>query len=413
MNYPINNIRSDFPILSTTINNVPLVYLDNAASAQKPKFVINCEKKYYYTEHAPVHRGIYDLSNHVTNRMENIRWKIAKFINASSEKEIIFVQNTTEGINLVAHSWGRKFLTSKDNIVITEMEHHANIVPWQILAQEKKFELKYIPLLPNGTLDIAKIPLLVNKKTRLFSVTHVSNVLGTINPIRKLIKQIREISHALILVDGAQAVMHKKIDVQKLDCDFYVFSGHKLYGPSGIGVLYAKKKILEDMPPWKGGGSMIHKVSLKKETIFRNIPWRFEAGTPNISGIIGLGAAIQYINKIGLDKIKIYETKLTNYTMNALKKIPDIIIYGQDNRIGIISFNLHKYHAYDIGTLLDKYGIAIRTGHHCAMPLMSYFRIHSMCRLSLAIYTTKEDIDYFIESINKIKYFLNKKNKYL
>ncbi|MCR3755250.1 MAG: L-cysteine desulfurase [Candidatus Westeberhardia cardiocondylae] len=408
MNYPINNIRSDFPILSKKINNNTLIYLDNAASSQKPKCVINCESNYYLKEYSSVHRGEYHLSNNSTTRMEKTRLKIAKFINASSKKEIIFVKGATEGINLVANSWGRKFLQPNDNILITEMEHHANIVPWQMLAKEKNLILRYIPLLPNGTLNIEKIYNLVDKKTRLFSITHISNVLGTINPICKIIKKIRSISNAVILVDGAQAIMHKKIDVQKLDCDFYVFSGHKLYGPSGIGVLYAKKNILNNMPPWEGGGSMIYKVSLNKDPIFNDIPWRFEAGSPNISGILGLGEAIKYVSKIGLHKIEKYEKKLMQYTIKSMKNIPNIKLYGINNRIGIIPFNLNKYHAYDIGSLLDQKGIAIRTGHHCAMPLVSYFKVNSMCRISLAMYNNKHDIDKFINSLLKIQNFLKK-----
>ncbi|CEN32216.1 Cysteine desulfurase [Candidatus Westeberhardia cardiocondylae] len=405
-------IKNDFPILSKKINNYPLTYLDNAASAQKPKSVINSIVQYYQEEYSSTHRGIHYLSNYATERIENIRSQIAKFINAKSEKEIIFVKGTTEGINLVANTWGKKFLHPNDNIIITEMEHHANIVPWQMLAEEKKLILRYIPLLPNGTLDVTKLPFLINKKTKLLAITHISNVLGTMNPIKQLIKKVRETSDAVILIDGAQAIMHKKVDVQKLDCDFYVFSGHKLYGPSGIGILYTKKKILNIMPPWEGGGSMIKKVSLTKKTTFNNIPWKFEAGSLHSSGIIGLGAAIKYIQKIGLNYIENYEKKLMRYTLTLLKKIPNLILYGTDNKIGIISFNLKKHHAYDVGSLLDQYGIAIRTGHHCAMPLVSYFKVQSMCRISFAIYTTKEDIDRLINSLIQIQYILNnKKNK--
>ncbi|UVK78881.1 MAG: L-cysteine desulfurase [Sodalis sp. Ffu] len=406
MTYPIERIRSDFPILERRVKNQPLTYLDSAASAQKPNAVIDCESDYYRQEYAAVHRGIHTLSSEATTRVEKVRAQLASFINAASTEEIVFVKGTTEGINLVANSWGRNFLQPGDNILITEMEHHANIVPWQMLAQEKQLTLRFIPLLPNGTLDFSQLPTLIDEYTRLLAITQVSNVLGTINPLLDLISRVREMGNALVLVDGAQGIMHKKVDVQVLDCDFYVFSGHKIYGPSGIGVLYGKKILLDSMPPWEGGGAMIRTVSLSAGTTFIEAPWRFEAGSPNTAGMIGLGAAIDYINQIGLDAIQAYEHNLMHYALEALQQVPELILYGPDDRIGVIAFNLGKHHAYDVGSFLDMYGIAIRTGHHCVMPLMDYFQVPSMCRASLAIYTTHNDIDKLVSGLVRVQHLL-------
>lgn len=406
MIYPIKNIRKDFPILKKIINNCPLIYLDSAASAQKPKFVFEREMQYVSQQHAAVHRGIHTLSKNATMYMEDIRSKIAHFLNAKSETEIIFVKGATEGINLVAYSWGLNYINSGENIIITEMEHHANIVPWQILARKKKINIKYIPLLSNGKLDFDKLDQIIDHKTRLLCMTHMSNVLGTYNSIETIIKKIKNHFNVKVLIDGAQAIVHHNIDVQKINCDFYVFSGHKLYGPSGIGILYGKKKLLDKMPPWEGGGGMIQNVCLDTGVKFSSVPWKFEAGSPNISGIIGLGAAIDYINKIGIKKIFMHEKKIINYALLKLKNIPKIRIYGSDPFSGVISFNLGNYHAYDIGVILDQYGIAIRTGHHCAMPIMKFFKTHSMCRISIAMYTSKSDISYFIEKLNKTISFL-------
>lgn len=405
MIYPINRIRSNFPILSQMVNNHQLTYLDSAASAQKPNEVINCEYEYYRKGYAPVYRGIYKLTYEATTRIENIRSQVARFINAYSAEEIVFVKGTTEGINLVANSWGRKFLHKDDNIIITEMEHHANIVPWQMLAKNLKLNLRFIPLLPNGTLDISCIQSLIDDRTKIFAVTQVSNVLGTFNPLIEIIKKVRYFSDALILVDGAQGIVHQAVDVQALDCDFYVFSGHKIYGPSGIGILYGKKNFLDNMPPWEGGGSIIRNVSLTNGTTFIEAPWRFEAGSPNTTGMIGLGAAIEYVKNVGIDNIKNYEHELMCYMLDALKDVPDLTIYGKEH-IGMIAFNIGKHHAYDVGSFLDQYGIAIRTGHHCAMPLMSYFRVTSMCRASLAMYTTRDDIDRLIAGLIRIQKIL-------
>ncbi|CAJ0993205.1 cysteine desulfurase SufS [Sodalis praecaptivus] len=406
MTYPIARIRSDFPILARQVNDRPLTYLDSAASAQKPNAVIDCESDYYRQGYAAVHRGIHTLSSEATTRMENVRQQVARFINAALADEIVFVKGTTEGINLVANSWGRHNLRPGDNIVITEMEHHANIVPWQMLAEEKQLSLRYLPLLPDGTLDIARLPALIDERTRLFAVNQVSNVLGTRNPLPELIAQVRAASDAVVLVDGAQGIMHQKVDVQALDCDFYVFSGHKLYGPSGIGILYAKKTLLDAMPPWEGGGSMIRTVSLTEGTTFNDAPWRFEAGSPHTAGMMGLGAAIEYVEQVGLDSIQAYEHELMRYTLEALQHVPDLTLYGPDDRTGVIAFNLGQHHAYDVGSFLDQYGIAIRTGHHCAMPLMAYFRVASMCRASLAMYTDRDDIDRLVAGLVRVQRLL-------
>lgn len=406
MIYPIARIRSDFPILARQVNDKPLIYLDSAASAQKPNAVIDCESDYYRQGYAAVHRGIHTLSSEATTRMENVRQQVARFIHAASSDEIVFVKGATEGINLVANSWGRQNLQPGDNILITEMEHHANVVPWQMLAEEKQLSLRYISLLPDGTLDVAKLPALIDDRTRLFAVTQVSNVLGTLNPLPELIAKVREACDAVVLVDGAQSVMHQKVDVQAQGCDFYVFSGHKIYGPTGIGILYARKALLDAMPPWEGGGSMIRTVSLTEGTTFNDAPWRFEAGSPHTAGMIGLGAAIDYIEQVALDSIQAYEKELMRYTLEALQQVPDLTLYGPDDRTGVIAFNLGEHHAYDVGSFLDQYGIAIRTGHHCAMPLMAYFQVASMCRASLAMYTDRDDIDRLVAGLMRVQHLL-------
>lgn len=402
MSYQIEQIRANFPILSRRIHDQPLTYLDSAASAQKPNVVINCERDYYCNGYAAVHRGIHTLSCEATTRMEEVRAKAAGFINAASAEEIVFIKGATEGINLVANSWGRHFLQQGDNILLTEMEHHANIVPWQMLGHEKQLTLRFVPLLSDGTLDIVRLPALIDEKTRLFAVTHVSNVLGTVNKLPELIALVRSAGEALILVDGAQGVMHHPVDVQALDCDFYVFSGHKIYGPSGIGILYGKKALLDSMPPWEGGGSMISTVSLTHGSTFIEAPWRFEAGSPNTAGIIGLGAAIDYVSQVGLAKINTWEHEVMQYMTEAMQQVPDLIVYGPNDRSGIMAFNLGQHHAYDIGSFLDQYGIAIRTGHHCAMPLMTYFKVPSMCRASLAMYTAIADIDRLVAGLRRL-----------
>lgn len=405
MSYPLERIRSDFPLLAREVNGQPLAYLDSAASAQKPQVVIDRELDFYRQGYAAVHRGIHTLSAEATQQMEAVREQVAQFINAGSAEEIVFVKGTTEGINLVANSFGRHLLTSGDSVIITEMEHHANIVPWQMLAQECGIQLRVWPLQPDGTLDLAQLPGLIDASTKLLAITQVSNVLGTVNPLSEIIP-IAKAAGLKVLIDGAQAVMHQRIDVRALDCDFYVFSGHKLYGPTGIGILYGKQELLTQMPPWEGGGSMIQQVSLTTGTTFAAPPWRFEAGSPNTAGIMGLGAAIGYVNAIGLEAIHDYEQSLMHYALEDLRQVPTLKIYGPAQRSGVIAFNLGDHHAYDVGSFLDQYGIAIRTGHHCAMPLMAYYQVPSMCRASLALYNTRQEVDRLVAGLQRIQRLL-------
>lgn len=405
MSFPIERVRGDFPILSREVNGQPLAYLDSAASAQKPQAVIDRELDFYRHGYAAVHRGIHTMSAEATQEMEAVREKVAAFINASSAEEIVFVKGTTEGINLVANSFGRHFLQPGDSIIITEMEHHANIVPWQMLAQERGLNLRVWPLQQDGTLDVAQLPGLIDATTKLLALTQVSNVLGTVNPVQEITAQAKA-AGLKVLIDGAQAVMHQRVDVQALDCDFYVFSGHKLYGPSGIGVLYGRQALLQQMPPWEGGGSMIQQVSLTLGTTYAEPPWRFEAGSPNTAGMMGLGAAIDYVNALGLEAIADYEHSLMHYALEALQQVPTLKIYGPADRAGVIAFNLGEHHAYDVGSFLDQYGIAIRTGHHCAMPLMAFYNVPSMCRASLALYNTREEVDRLVAGLQRIQKLL-------
>ncbi|EAM2854533.1 cysteine desulfurase SufS [Salmonella enterica] len=401
MTFPVEKVRADFPILQREVNGLPLAYLDSAASAQKPNQVIDAESAFYRHGYAAVHRGIHTLSAQATESMENVRKQASRFINARSAEELVFVRGTTEGINLVANSWGTENIRAGDNIIISEMEHHANIVPWQMLCERKGAELRVIPLHPDGTLRLETLAALFDDRTRLLAITHVSNVLGTENPLPDMIPLARQ-HGAKVLVDGAQAVMHHAVDVQALDCDFYVFSGHKLYGPTGIGILYVKEALLQEMPPWEGGGSMISTVSLTQGTTWAKAPWRFEAGTPNTGGIVGLGAAIDYVTSLGLDKIGDYEQMLMRYALEQLAQVPDITLYGPAQRLGVIAFNLGKHHAYDVGSFLDNYGIAVRTGHHCAMPLMAWYGVPAMCRASLAMYNTHEEVDRLVAGLTRI-----------
>ncbi|HCL4921585.1 cysteine desulfurase SufS [Salmonella enterica] len=401
MTFPVEKVRADFPILQREVNGLPLAYLDSAASAQKPNQVIDAESAFYRHGYAAVHRGIHTLSAQATESMENVRKQASRFINARSAEELVFVRGTTEGINLVANSWGTENIRAGDNIIISEMEHHANIVPWQMLCERKCAELRVIPLHPDGTLRLETLAALFDDRTRLLAITHVSNVLGTENPLPDMIALARQ-HGAKVLVDGAQAVMHHAVDVQALDCDFYVFSGHKLYGPTGIGILYVKEALLQEMPPWEGGGAMISTVSLTQGTTWAKAPWRFEAGTPNTGGIIGLGAAIDYVTSLGLDKIGDYEQMLMRYALEQLAQVPDITLYGPAQRLGVIAFNLGKHHAYDVGSFLDNYGIAVRTGHHCAMPLMAWYGVPAMCRASLAMYNTHEEVDRLVAGLTRI-----------
>ncbi|QJC34230.1 SufS family cysteine desulfurase [Enterobacteriaceae endosymbiont of Donacia cinerea] len=410
MSFNIKNIRKQFPILFNKINGNNFVYLDNAATVHKPKKVISALNYFYKNEYSSVNRGIYNLSINTTNKMEAIRNKIAKFINAKYTEEIIFTKSTTESINLIANTWGINNILPHNNIIISGMEHHSNIIPWKILSQKIGFNIRIIPLNKHGNLKLNKINNLIDKNTCLISITYISNVLGTINPIKNIIKLAKK-KHILTLIDGAQAIANKKIDVQDLNCDFFVFSGHKIFGPTGIGVLYGIKKILKSMPPWQGGGGMIADI-YKDNFIWEKIPWKFEAGSPNISGIIGLGVAISWFMSFNIKNIIKHNEFLTKYALEKLNTISNIIIYGEKyfskNRIGIISFNLGKYHSYDIGSFLDQYGIAIRTGHHCSIPIMKYFKVSSMCRISFSIYNNKDDIDFFIDKLIYINKLLKK-----
>lgn len=401
MTFPLERVRSDFPVLSREVNGQPLAYLDSAASAQKPHQVIQREMSFFEQGYAAVHRGIHTMSAEATEQMENVRTQAAHFMNAASAEEIVFVKGSTEAINLVANTWGREFLQPGDRIILTEMEHHANIVPWQMLAKERDLHIDVWHLTPEGELDLSQLEGLITPRTKLLTLAHVSNVLGTVNPLETIIPQAKA-AGLTVLVDGAQAVMHYAVDVQALGCDFYVWSAHKLYGPTGIGILYGRKALLDQMPPWEGGGSMIKHVSLSEGTTFAAAPWRFEAGTPNTGGIMGLGAAMDYVTELGLENIHAYEQELMTYALEQMATVPDIQIYGPAHRSGVIAFNLGKHHAYDVGSFLDQYGIAIRTGHHCAMPLMSFYGVPAMCRASLAMYNTREEVDRLVAGLQRI-----------
>ncbi len=397
----INKIRADFPILSTTVYGKPLIYFDNGATTQKPKCVIEEIENIYYTTNANVHRGVHYLSQHATDLAEEARVTVQKFINAKHSKEIIFTKGTTESINLVAHSFCQQFCSEGDDIIISAMEHHANIVSWQLQETIRGIKLKVVPINEKGELILEELVNLISPKTRLISIMHVSNVLGTINPIEKII-EIAHSNNIPVLIDAAQSVQHIAIDVEKLDCDFLVFSGHKLYGPNGVGVLYGKEKWLNQMPPYQGGGEMISRVSFKKTT-FNELPFKFEAGTPNYPDVIALAKAINYIKNIGLDSIKAYEDQLLEYCTDELNKIEGIRIFGtSENKSSAVSFLIGNIHHYDMGMLLDKMGIAVRTGHHCAQPLMEELGIEGTVRASFAFYNTKEEIDQFITGVKRV-----------
>ena len=401
MTYPIEKIRADFPILNEKIRNKPLVYLDNAASCQKPQAVIDSLVKLYSHDYANVHRGVHTLSVRSTDLFEAAREKVKTFINAQSEKEIIFVRGATDAINLIAQTYGKANIYAGDEIIITAMEHHSNIVPWQMLCEEKGAILKVAPMTSQGELLMPEFEALLNSKTKLVSVVHMSNALGTINPVEKII----ELAHAQnipVLLDGAQAIPHTPVDVQALDCDFYVFSGHKLYAPTGVGVLYGKQALLEAMPPYQGGGDMIRTVTFEKST-YAGLPHKFEAGTPSIAEVIGLGAAIDYLNTIGMEAIAVHEMELLVYATQEALKIDGLKIIGEAKEKGaILSFTLGKIHPHDIGTMLDSLGIAIRAGHHCAMPVMDFYKVPATARASFAMYNTKAEIDVLILGIKNL-----------
>jgi len=395
-------IKDDFPILSQQINNKPLIYLDNASTTQKPSSVIEKIANYYNNTNSNIHRGVHYLSQKSTEEYENSRMKIHKFIGSNSSKEIVFVKGTTEAINLVANSYVKPLLSKGDNVIISQMEHHANIVPWQMITKEKQSEIRIIPMDKNGDLILDKVDDLIDKNTKFISVNHVSNTLGTINPIEKLIAKAHE-HNIRIMIDGAQAVQHMRVNVREMNADFYCFSGHKMYGPTGIGILYGKQEILENMQPYQGGGDMIKSVTFEK-TIYNDIPNRFEAGTPNIVGAIGLGEAIDFIEAITIEKIEQLEMELLHYATKRINSIEDVTIIGNSNKkASVISFVIDNIHPHDIGTIMDKLGIAIRAGHHCTQPIMDFYEIPATARASFAIYNTKEDIDKLVEAIEKTK----------
>lgn len=393
------SIKRDFPVLDQNVNEKPLVYLDNAATTQKPETVIKSIEKYYQSDNSNVHRGVHTLSQRASDYFDISREYVKSFINAASTSEIIFTRGATEAINLVAQSYGRSNLNSKDEILITAMEHHANIVPWQILCEQTGASLKVVPMMDNGELSMDDFEKLISKNTKIVALTHISNVLGTVNPVRDIVKMSHAFG-AVVLVDGAQSVAHCEVDMQVIDCDFFVFSGHKLYGPTGIGVLYGRESLLEIMPPWQGGGDMIRTVSFEKST-WNDLPYKFEAGTPDIAGVIGLGAAIKYIESIGINDINLHEQNLLKIAEDKALNNPAMRVFGSaKDKAGIISFNLEGIHAHDVGTLLDSNGVAIRTGHHCAMPIMNFYDVPATARASFSLYNTPEDIDALFEAID-------------
>ncbi|MDE2180820.1 MAG: cysteine desulfurase [candidate division NC10 bacterium] len=401
MTFDVERIREDFPVLRQQIRGRPLVYLDNAATSQKPKSVIETIEQYYLAENSNVHRGVHLLSERATEAFEGARAKVARFLNARDAREIIFVRGATEGINLVAHSFARPLLSVGDEILISEMEHHSNIVPWQIVCQETGAVLRVAPINDEGELRLDEYERLFSERTRLVSIVHVSNALGTINPVKQVIEMAHE-RGVPVLIDGAQAAPHLSVDVRALDCDFYVCSGHKLFGPTGIGVVFGKADHLDVMPPYQGGGDMILSVTFEK-TIYNEAPLKFEAGTPHIAGAIGLGAAVDYVSSLGLDRIAAYEGELLAYATDAISVIPGLRIIGTaKEKASILSFVLDGVHAHDIGTILDQEGIAIRTGHHCAQPVLKRFGVPATARASLAFYNTRDEIDALVQAIHKV-----------
>src|ERR1043166_1593479 len=397
-----NRIRKDFPILHQTVHGKPLVYLDNAATSQKPQAVIDAISHFYATDCSNIHRGVHQLSERSTRNYEEARIKIQQFIHAADPREIIFVRGTTEGINLVAQTYGRANVGPGDEIVISALEHHSNIVPWQILSEEKGAALRVAPINDRGEILLDESESLLSQRTRLVSIAHISNALGTINPVRRMV----ELAHRRgipVLLDGAQAAPHMKVDVQEIGCDFYVFSGHKLYGPTGIGVLYGKASLLDEMPPFQGGGDMISSVTFEKTT-YNTLPYKFEAGTPNIEGTIGLAAAIDYVNRLGLDKIAAYEAEFLEYGTEKLSRVPQLRLVGTAReKAAVLSFVIDGVHPHDVGTILDHQGIAVRTGHHCAQAVMDRFGVPATTRASLAFYNTREEIDALVAGIGKVK----------
>jgi cysteine desulfurase/selenocysteine lyase len=404
--FNVEKIREDFPILQTTVHGRPLVYLDNGATAQKPLAVINSMVDYYKGYNANVHRGVHYLSQKATDAHEAAREGVRAFINAEKTQEVIFTRGTTDSINIVAHSFGKAFVNAGDEIIITAMEHHSNIVPWQMLCEDRGAILRVIPINANGELILEEYDKLLNERTKLVTVVHVSNTLGTVNPVKEIIAKAHAVG-AAVLIDGAQSIQHMAVDVQDLDADFFVFSGHKLFGPTGIGVLYGKEQYLNAMPPYQGGGSMIKQVTLEKTT-YNELPFKFEAGTPHVEGIIGLGAAIDYINAIGIANVAAYEHELVAYAVEQLSKIEGLRFIGNaKERVSVLSFLVGDIHPYDVGVILDKLGIAVRTGHHCCQPIMDIFSIPGTVRASFAFYNTKAEVDDLVAGLLKAKSMLS------
>lgn len=402
MSFDVESVRREFPILSQKVRGKALVYLDNAATSQKPQAVIDTMARYYERGNANIHRGVHFLSEHATEEHEAAREAVRRFINAEKSEEIIFVRGTTEAINLVAQTYGRAHVKAGDEVLVSAMEHHSNIVPWQILCEQQGAQLRVIPINDKGELLIDEFTKLLNPRTKIVAVTHVSNALGTVNPIREIVK----IAHAQaipVLVDGAQAVQHMKVDVQELDCDFYAFSSHKMYGPMGVGVLYGKRALLEAMPPYQGGGDMIRSVTFDKTT-YNQLPHKFEAGTPDVAGAIGLGVAINYLNGLGVENIAAHEHEVLKYVTETLSEVPGIGLIGTaKEKAGVLSFVMDGVHPHDIGTILDQEGIAVRTGHHCAQPIMQRFGIPATVRASFGIYNTKGEVDALLVGIQKVR----------
>ena len=401
-------IRKDFPILARQVHGKPLVYLDSTASSQKPVAVIEAMSHYYEMYHANVHRGVYEISEEATARMEKARVKVARFINARRSKQVIFTRNTTEGINLVAYSWGNTNITANDVIVLTEMEHHSNLIPWQLLAQRTGARLEFVPVTDDGLLNLDAYAQLLQLQPKLVAFTHMSNVLGTINPAQEMIAQAHA-AGAIVLLDAAQSVPHMHVDVEALDVDFLCFSAHKMLGPTGIGVLYGKRELLEAMPPFMGGGDMIRRVGLREST-WNDLPWKFEAGTPAIAEAIGMGVAVDYLDALGMEQVFKHEQEMTGYALERLQSIPELTLYGPDvtKRGGVISFTLADIHPHDLASILDQeMGVAIRAGHHCAQPLMERYNLAATARASFYVYTVQEDIDALVQGLRKALQIFN------
>lgn len=402
MEVPFRHIRNDFPILQEKVYGKELIYLDNAATTQKPRVVVETIEQGYYKTNANIHRGVHYLSMRATEAHESARARVARFLNASDPAEIVFTRGTTEAINLVASSFGEAFCNEGDVILCSDMEHHSNIVPWQLLCQRKKLQLRVIPILDNGDLDMQALRTMLTSEVRLLAITHVSNVLGTINPVKEIIRLAHE-QNIAVLIDGAQAVPHVKVDVLDLDADFYAFSGHKIYGPAGMGVLYGKRKWLDQMPPYQGGGEMIAQVHFSGST-WNELPYKFEAGTPDFIGSTALAKAIEYVEQLDMEAIARYETDLMHYATDALLQLGDVRIFGTSvHKSAVISFQLGSIHPFDVGTLLDRMGLALRTGHHCAQPLMDRFGIEGTIRASFAVYNVPEEVDALISALKRIR----------